>query len=49
MTKNELVKMSEVDIHTVNRDELVDINTVKIDTTLPVKERKADLPRAKAR
>jgi len=42
MTKEELKKLSEVDIRTVNRDELVDINTVKINTDLPVKERVED-------
>lgn len=42
MTKEELKKLSEVDIKTVNKDDLIDINAVTINTDLPVKERVKD-------
>ncbi|MDD4494213.1 MAG: hypothetical protein PHV32_07675 [Eubacteriales bacterium] len=42
MTKEELKKLSEVDIKTVNKDDLIDINTVTINTDLPIKERVKD-------
>lgn len=42
ITKDELRRMSEVDIRTVNPDTLVDISDVKINPDLPVKERIAD-------
>ena len=42
MTRKELKRMRETDIRTVNRDELVDINSVVIQTDLPVKERVQD-------
>ena len=42
MTREELEKMKNVDIKTVKKEDLVDINTVKINTDLPVKERVED-------
>ena len=45
VTREELKKMSEVDIRTVNPDELVDIADVKINTELPEKERMLDFIR----
>ena len=39
MTREELEELKNVDVRTVNRDTLVDINTVKIDPGLPRKER----------
>lgn len=41
-SKRQLEEMSQVDIRTVNPDELVDIADVKINPDLPVKERIAD-------
>ena len=42
MTREELEKLKNVDIKTVKKEDLVDINTVKINTDLPVKERVED-------
>jgi hypothetical protein len=42
ITAEELRKMSEVDIRTVDRNELVDIETVEIRTDLPKEERILD-------
>jgi hypothetical protein len=42
ITAEELQKMSEVDIRTVDRNELVDIETVEIRTDLPKEERILD-------
>lgn len=42
VTREELQKMSEVDIRTVNPDELVDITDVKINSDLPKEERIKD-------
>jgi hypothetical protein len=42
ITAEELRKMSEVDIRTVDRNELVDIETVEIRTDLPKEERIMD-------
>ena len=42
MTKEELKKLREVDIKTVEREDLVDISTVKVDTSLPIRERISD-------
>jgi hypothetical protein len=41
-TREEITKMKEVDICTVNRETLVDIKDVKIDTDLPDTERMMD-------
>lgn len=40
--KEKLAMMKNVDIKTVKKEDLVDINTVKINTDLPVKERIED-------
>lgn len=45
ISKEELRKMSEVDIRTVNPEELVDIKDVLINTELPHEERIADFIR----
>lgn len=42
VTSEELREMSEVDIRTVDRSTLVDAETVKINTELPIEERIAD-------
>jgi hypothetical protein len=42
ITAEELKRMSEVDIRTVDRNELVDIETVEIRTDLPKEERIMD-------
>ena len=42
VTSEELKEMSEVDIRTVDRSTLVDAETVKINTELPIEERIAD-------
>lgn len=42
MNKEELKRLSEVDIKTVNKDDLVDIRKVKINSELPIKERVED-------
>jgi hypothetical protein len=42
ITAEELKRMSEVDIRTVDRNELVDIETVEIRTDLPKEERILD-------
>lgn len=39
LTEEQLEMLRQTDIHTVNRDELVDISTIQIDTTLPRQER----------
>ena len=45
ITREELDKMKEVDIRTVDRSKLVDIKDVKINTDLPDEERMADFIR----
>lgn len=40
LRKNELEKMKNVDVRTVDKSTLVDIETVEIDTTLPEQERR---------
>lgn len=40
-TQEQLEIFRQTDIHTINRDELVDISTVHIDTNLPRQERLA--------
>lgn len=40
--RSTLESLKEVDLHTVNRDELVDIRDVKINTELPREERMID-------
>lgn len=42
VTSEELKAMSEVDIRTVDRSTLVDAESVKINTELPIEERIAD-------
>ena len=42
ITREELDKMKEVDIRTVDPDTLVDIDDVKINTDLPYEERMQD-------
>lgn len=42
ITREDLNKMKEVDIRTVNRENLVDIKDVKINTDLPDTERMMD-------
>lgn len=42
ITREDLNKMKEVDIRTVNREKLVDIKDVKINTDLPDTERMMD-------
>ena len=39
LNSNTLNKMSLLDYHDVNKDDLVDINQVKIDTSMPVTDR----------
>ncbi len=38
-TLQKLSEMQNVDIRTVNKEDLVDLNSVKIDETLPIPER----------
>lgn len=42
ITAEDLRKMAQTDIRTVNKEELVDINDVKINTDLPYEERVLD-------
>lgn len=42
LTKEKLLEMKNVDLMTVDKSELVDIRTVKINTDLDIKERIAD-------
>lgn len=42
VSRTDLQKMKQVDIHTVDRDSLVDIRDVKVDRTLPRGQRFAD-------
>lgn len=44
-TPEELEEMSKVDVRTVDKETLVDIRHVHIDTSLPVKERVVDYVR----
>lgn len=39
ITQTQLEQMKNVDIQTVNRDSLVDIQTIQVDTSLPKNER----------
>lgn len=42
MGPRELEEMEQVDVRTVDRDSLVDIGEIKVDTSLPKQERWAD-------
>ena len=45
MQSASIIKMKNIDLDTVNRDELVDIRDVKVTTALPKRERAVDFIR----
>lgn len=45
ITREDIVKMKEIDIRSVDRDSLVDIRDVKVNTELPDTERMMDFVR----